>query len=637
MSNMSPLIDRVCHGSPTKGRLGTGTVAVGFRTWRRLIILAMACVGLWFMPAAQSAPSNTIPLPQRFGIRTNAAFGPRFGAVTNLAGNPAGNRARTNGVPGRAVGASRTNGPAVTPPASAKASPIVETIRRWQSNPAFYPGAGFTLLLVVLLVYRLLKGGAAPAQKTRSPALAARARVGKAPSDKAVHSCNVLEVGAQARQVWQFDARGGSYVLSREQTCLDGEPLPSKIVGKDWRSFFQPRLNIAWLPSDQVFLRVTQLPKSDPSETLAMVELQMEKLSPMPVAQVAWSFHVLPHAEGNMQTVIVMIVARAVVEEFLGNLEAQGFLADRLELPLLDQLHTTAITEDGAWIYPEAAGGKNTALVAWWYRGVLQNLDLLTLPAANQAAGLKEQLMQMAWAGEMEGWLTSPPEWHLVADVNAAEWEPALRAGLDQPIDVITPLATREVAALTARRSVQADPKSNLMPPEFALRYQQQFVDRLWMRGLLGVGALYLVGVAIYMVALGYSNLQTQGVENQVAELGPTYTNAIQLRDRYRVLTDRQELKFAGLDCWNTTARLLPENATLESFTFSEGKKLKLDGTAPADQIQSLLDFERELRHAAINGQPLFDVAKGDSLQFHAQGNAAAWTLTLELKRSEVQ
>lgn len=338
-----------------------------------------------------------------------------------------------------------------------------------------------------------------------------------------------------------------------------------------------------------------------------------------------------------MQTVIVMIVARAVVEEFLGNLEAQGYLADRLELPLLDQLHTTAITEDGAWIYPEAVGGKNTALVAWWYRGVLQNLDLLTLPSANQAAGLKEQLMQMAWAGEMEGWLTAPPEWHLVADVTAAEWEPALKAGLEQPIDIITPLAAREVAALTARRSAQADPKINLMPADFALRYQQQFVDRLWMRGLLGVGALYLIGVAVYMVALGYSTLQTQRVENRVAELGPTYTNAIQLRDRYKVLTDRQELKFAGLDCWNTTARLLPENATLESFTFSGGKKLKLDGTAPADQIQSLLDFERELRHATKDGQPLFDVNKGDSLQFHAQGNAAAWTLVLELKRSEVQ
>ena len=77
--------------------------------------------------------------------------------------------------------------------------------------------------------------------------------------------------------------------------------------------------------------------------------------------------------------------------------------------PILDQLQATPITEDGAWIYPAASGGENTALVAWWYGGVLQNLDLVTLPPTERPASLKEQLMQMAWAGEMEGWLSSPP------------------------------------------------------------------------------------------------------------------------------------------------------------------------------------------------------------------------------------
>ena len=608
---------------------------IAFMSFRSAIVCLIICAGLWFQNSASGAQTNMVPLPQRIGAMTNTAR--RFGALTNLAGVTPGNRFRTNAPITTPGGAIRTNSaPATNTAASGTTPAIVERLRSWQSNPAFYPAAGFTLVLVIVLFFRILKGVAPPTEKPRAAALKSRARHVK-PGGQAYHACNVLEVGPQARQVWQFDVRGGSYVLGREQTCLDGEPLPSKIVGKDWRSFFQPRLNIAWLPSEQVFLRVIQLPKGDPNETFSMVELQLEKLSPMPVTQVVWTYQVLPHAEGNMQTVIAMIVARSVVEEFLGALEAQGYLADRLELPLLDQLHTTAITEDGAWIYPEAAGGKNTALVGWWYNGVLQNLDLLTMPAANQSASLKEQLLQMAWAGEMEGWLTSPPEWHLVADVAAAEWEPPLRAGLEQPIDLITPLATREVAALTARRSAQADPKANLMPPEFAERYHQQFVDRLWMRGLLAVGAIYLLGVAIYMAALGYSSFQTQAVENQVAELGPTYTNAIQLRDRYKVLKDRQELKFAGLDCWNTTARLLPENTTLESFTFSGGKKLKLQGTAPRDEIQSLLDFERELRRATVNGQPLFDSDKGDSLQFQAQGNNAAWNLALELKRSELQ
>src|SRR5437667_10949260 len=203
------------------------------------------------------------------------------------------------------------------------------------------------------------------------------------------HSCNVLQVSAEARQIWQFDARNGAFVLNRQQTSFAGEPLPARLVAKDWRTLWQPKLNIAWLPPEQVFLRVAQFPASDFNETLSMVELQLEKLSPLPVAQIVWSIQVLPHAAGNMQTVIVMIVARNVVEEFLGELEGQGYLADRLELPVVDQLQATAITADGAWIYPEALGGKNTGLAAWWYGGILQNIDLLTLPAADRPGSLR--------------------------------------------------------------------------------------------------------------------------------------------------------------------------------------------------------------------------------------------------------
>src|SRR6185312_16494498 len=108
----------------------------------------------------------------------------------------------------------------------------------------------------------------------------------------------------------------------------------------------------------------------------------------------------------NLQTIIVIVVARAVVEEFLGKLEGQGYMADRLELPMLDQLQATPINGDGAWVYPEGRGINSRALVAWWYGGVFQNLDLLTLESGpNRIASLKDQLVQMAWAGELEGWL----------------------------------------------------------------------------------------------------------------------------------------------------------------------------------------------------------------------------------------
>ncbi|HLP75844.1 MAG TPA: hypothetical protein VK327_02920 [Candidatus Paceibacterota bacterium] len=447
------------------------------------------------------------------------------------------------------------------------------------------------------------------------------------------NSCNVLQYNADACRVWQFD--GGSFNLHREQSCRAGEPLPPGMVAKSWSSLYQKKLNIAWLPAEHVFIRVAQFPAAAPDEMRSMVELQLEKLSPIPITQAVWTFHPVPGASSNMQTIVLLVVSRNVVEEYLGKLETEGYLADRLELPLLDQLQATQINGDGAWIYPVESGARNTAMVAWWYGSALRNIDLLTLPLPeNRAAGLRDQLMQMAWAGELDGWLTSPPRWHLVADeAVAAEWQRPLQEGLEQSVELVSPLAPQQLAARTAKRAAESDPNTTLLPPEFAARYQQQFVDRLWMRGLGATLAVYVACVLIYFIALTFLNYKTTGVEDQVRALGPSYTNVMQLTAQVKVLRERQELKYAALDCWQAVAETMPAGLTLDSLNLSGGKKLSLSGTAPAEQLSTVIDFSDSLRRYAVNGQPLFDNRNVDPPRPSVQGSTIHWSYDLELKR----
>ena len=525
---------------------------------------------------------------------------------------------------------------------SAKAGPAVARVVKnvGRDTAVYIVLVGLPICIGALL----LAGGAGSAKEktvaTPQPVSSLSNRATKKKAQAAVHTATVLQVRPDGRQVWQFDARNGGFALNRQQSAPTGEPLPPNLVGKDWRNLFQRKLNIAWLPADQIFLRVIQLPLSNFTETLSMVELQLEKLSPMPVAQVAWSLHVLPHSANNMQTVIVVIVSRNAVEDFLGKLEGQGYLADSLELPIIDQLQATPVTEDGVWVYPEAFGGHNTALAAWWSGGVLRNLDMIALPASGRAASLKEQLTQMAWAGELEGWLSGPPRWYLVAPASPAnEWEPALREGLDQPIVVTEPVPAPQLAAATARRSAHGDPGSNLLPKEFSTRYQQQFVDRLWMRGLFAVAGLYVIGVVIYMVALEFVVIRTQNVEQQAAAISNTYTNAIQMKARLGVLNERQELKYAALDSWKAVAELLPEDLTLEVMGFSNGKRLSLNGTAPNDatSMDQLLEFQKNLRRYSKDQQPLFNPTELESSRRVVPPNSVSWNFGLDLKRTEVQ
>lgn len=456
-----------------------------------------------------------------------------------------------------------------------------------------------------------------------------------------LHSCNVLHSAGPDRQLWQFSAQG-NFPLKAEHTAKEENSLPAHLAQKSWPQLWQPRLNIAWLPAENVFFRVVHLPPSTFAETLAMVELQLEKLSPIPVGQAVWSVHPLPQPASapanDLQTLIVVFVERRLIEEFLGQLETKGYLADRLELKALDQITAAKIDGNGAWIYPGLGGSPDAGLVAWWYGGKLQSLNALTLPVGgDRADSLKEQLAQMAWAGELDGWLTALPQWTLVADDEAvAQWEAPLRKGLDAPIRLVNPTAAVELAALTAKRSGQSDGKGNLIPPEYATRYRNQFFDRLWIRGAFAIGAVYFLLVAIYIGVVSFRDYRISKVEAYVAGLGPTYTNALQLRERFQILKTREELKFAALDCWKVTAELLPESLTLDSFAFSEGRKVRLSGTAPGDAALDVTKFYGDILKAQLNGQLLFDFTKGQPLSSVAGiGGAVNWNFTLELKRTE--
>jgi hypothetical protein len=468
------------------------------------------------------------------------------------------------------------------------------------------------------------------------------------------NSCNVLQVAPDANRLWQFGAKGGNFVLDREQKIPGGEPLPSRLVAKSWSSLWSPRLNVAWLPPESVFLRVIELPKSPFDETQAMVELQLEKISPLPVAQIVWAIHILPEsvaatprrpAEGGevaaatpMQSVVVVIAGRAAVEEFLGRLEKDGYLADRLEAPMLDQLEAAPATADGAWIYA-GARGKDAALVAWRSKGVLRNLCLMVLPAeGDRAKSLKDQFAQLCWAGEMEGWLTEPPTWHLVADpVNAAEWEKLLREALNEPVRVTEPPSPAELAARTARRAASA-PGAALLPAEFSARYHQQFVDRLWLRGLVATGILYAIGVVIYLCATQVLDYKTVAVEQQAAQLAGGYTNVMQLKARYAVLAERQHLKYAALDCWKIVAEQMPDGLSLQRSSFSDGQKLTLNGACAPDKISEISDpgkFYDSVRKAKLDGQDVFEPTVVEPLVWNQSGNMVNWHFSLQLKHAE--
>jgi hypothetical protein len=206
---------------------------------------------------------------------------------------------------------------------------------------------------------------------------------------------------------------------------------------------------------------------------------------------------------------------------------------------------------------------------------------------------------------------------------------------MEEPVKVSPPLAAADLAARTARRAAQASPTTTavLLPAEFSTRYREQFRDRLWLHGLFAAGIIYIIYVAFYFSTTTFRGYQAGQVEQQMSALGDSYTNAIQLKARYAVLQERQNLKYAALDCWKVVADNLPEGITLQRFGLGDGRTLSLSGTTTQDQIDSLFNFNTALKDAKLNGQPMFNLVEAPT--WHQYQNNVTWTFSAQLQHSE--
>jgi hypothetical protein len=448
-------------------------------------------------------------------------------------------------------------------------------------------------------------------------------------------NCNILKT-AGTRQLWQFTPTSEGAKLQRETTPGPDEPLPAKIVGKEWSSLWKKKLNVAWMPPGTVYLRVVQLPASDPGELASMVEFQLEKISPLPVNQIDWMMEVLPGQVEGQQTVIVMLAQRSQVESFLGILEGQGFIADRLEVPLLDQLLANKPETDGVYIYASQEGLNTAWLVAWWLGGTLRHLGVIQLPNNNEKeAVLKAQLKQMTWAGELEGWMNIQPRWFLVADtVTASMFTSTIREALGEEPTVVTPPPMGHVAATSAVRAMRSERLAGLLPPEIVDRYHALFVDRLWMSFIVAGIMTYLVATLAYFGYLEVLKYQLNHEESRVAAVSGSYTNVLQIKAQTQVLQDQQSFKYAALECWEATARNLPEELILTSMSLSRERTLTLFGNAPQEASAKVTEFNGALKKSELSGRPLFSKVNAPNMSGRQGGNIN-WSFTCELNRLE--
>ena len=484
-------------------------------------------------------------------------------------------------------------------------------------------------------------------QPEAAPANAPVEPKGKAPASKPLplpNDCNVLDCSTGKQQFWRFTkGKNQMKLVHVRETELD-----ERDASQIWHSHCQ---NDAWLPSQQVFFRVLQLPNCDPRELPPMVEMQLERISPIPLGSAVWTFEVVPvfRADRAQQTVVVMFAERAVVEQYVGELEKIGYRPDRLETPVLHQVMATpqgGERPDGAWIYPRFTEEQVTCTVAWWDEGVLHNITQICLSTREHLNELTEHLTATTWAGEMEGWLTGATDWHLVVENDVGEqWLPILNEWAGHGVQVSEPPDAGELAAVSAARAQRPLDRGNLLPPDLRARYRRDDVDRV-------LGNIFVWGLMIYIVCMaGYIFYWKPQVNGDLTEAKAANVKMKKMKKdlkslevRHRLLTDQLELRATALNVLKAVAEFMPEEVKLVSLTFNEksGQRnnIILRGQMKQEAREQLQLYADQLTQATVKDQEtneekqLFSLVNPPNTD-SAAGGYVNWNIVCLLRREE--
>jgi len=464
-------------------------------------------------------------------------------------------------------------------------------------------------------------------------------------------TCNVVDCSSGRQQFWRFDGSKNQMKLVDVREADLGEKIPPKHLDRDasqmWRAHCQ---NDAWLPADKVFFRVLHLPLCDARELPGMVELQLEKISPLPLGRAVWSFEVVPahRADRDQQTVVVMLAERAVVEECVGEFEQTGYFPDRLEAAVMHQVLATpqgGERPDGAWIFPRFLEERVVCTVAWWDEGVLQNITQIILSSAEHLNELTEQLTATIWAGEMEGWLTGSTHWHLViASEQGEQWLPILNEWAGQGMQVQAPPDASALAAACATRATRPLEQGNLMPPERRAGYHRQDVDRV-LGGILSWAlALYVMLLVGYFVLNSQTATKEEAKFQQLKKMKAMEEEVELLKEKHKLLVLQRSSRKTALQVLKEVAEQMPEELTLSYINSvevrGEGSNITLNGQMGSGKGKQVDVYRNNLARIMVadpvsrKQRKLFYAVKTSNTRAGAAGveGPGRWTIVCTLR-----
>jgi Tfp pilus assembly PilM family ATPase len=368
---------------------------------------------------------------------------------------------------------------------------------------------------------------------------------------------------------------------------------------------FKGRISLA-IPTDQVLLKVLELPGVDDEDLPGMVEIQADKLSPFPIENMVVSHEVLQRTDESTR-VLVAAVQVSTVEAIGSKLRDLGLTVRRVDVEVMGWWSalqdSEALETTGSQVIILLSGQTPTIVLA--SDGVPQ-----IIRSIKTCAGLEGEALAEALGHELNFTLMSrelmgdaqaiPPISVFTAEDSTTAFEEALREASGATLKVVGLDTLSSCAQGVAHRATRSQGGSaeargllDLAPPSWRNEQQSALFKKKMIRAAVGIVGLWLLIVGGFMGFLYLENHRLAELKAEHAAVNEPARQVRLLRRRARMIEAYVDHSESALECLREISMLQPDGIELTSYSYRKDDAVKI--TALGKAVGLVYDFQSRL------------------------------------------
>lgn len=365
------------------------------------------------------------------------------------------------------------------------------------------------------------------------------------------------------------------------------------------------------LASDQVLMRILELPATDPAELASMVTLQIDKIAPFPEDKRVVSHEIL-ETKPNASLVLIAACRRAAIEFAGAVCGLAGLNLKRIDLNAMAWWRLLKdrgeILKEGRHLILAPDGTSDLILVA-------QDGVPLAIRSVSSSAGLTQVEYARELVQEISSLLMALDLEHGAQDVSRFDWwrdAPPEKEAL-QMLGAETESAVmfKNISSLPglcaglARRSLHDFPGvqavhtvTDLMPREWRASASESLLRRRLAATSVALLAAWLAGMSLFLGYFQWKKQTLARMDQTRAELQIQEEDVRQIRNRVTSFELQLDRNRSALECLREISEAMPAEVIITSFQYKKGQGVIIKGESL--NPGQIYDFKQALDNSRL-------------------------------------